>query len=68
MFLYGVIYFKIMKARDNLKKIHPKCCLHNLGYRKGYAVYDTWDKNRITLGYGNTPKNAYSNALYNCTK
>ena len=57
-----------MKARDNLKKIHPKCCLHNLGYRKGYAVYDTWDKNRITLGYGNTPKNAYSNALYNCTK
>lgn len=56
-----------MKARDNLKKIHPKCCLRNLGYRKGYAVYDSWDVKNI-LGYGNTPKNAYANALYNCTK
>lgn len=57
-----------MKARDNLKKIHPKCCLHNLGYRKGYAVYDSWDVNKTVLGYGNTPKNAYANALHNCTK
>lgn len=40
---------KIMKARDNLEKIHPKCYIRNLGYRKGYAVYDSRDVNKKHL-------------------
>ncbi len=56
-----------MKARDSLRKIYPKCCLHKLGYRKGYVVYDDWD-NKTPIGCGNTPKNAYANTLHNVTK
>ncbi len=53
---------------DNLKKIYPKCWLYNTGYWYGqlsYAVLSDVDNMKI-LGTGNTPKNAYSNALYNC--
>jgi len=59
-----------MKARDNLKKLYPKCWLYNNGYwfgRVTYIVYSDIDNKNI-LGTGNTPKNAYSNALNNCTK
>jgi len=57
-----------MKARDKLKKIHSKCWLHNLGYKKGYVVYDNCGVNKKPLGYGNTPKNTYANALNNVTQ
>lgn len=53
-----------MKVLKKLKLFYPKLVLHNHGYKNGYVVYDCWDSKKV-LGYGNTPKNAYSNAYSN---